>query len=281
MSARMPGKARVARWTIDSATGIRRVTLPLPTRPGHVHAYPLPGADGWDLVDTGVGLLTRRDVGRGASSQAGGRGRDASSSRTFIPTTSAAAAGSPRARLAPWSCRARSDYAQCELVWGNSRLVGAIARLVPAPRCGRTTSRRRARRPELRATAPSSAISANPILVEAGSESTAGSSSPHPGHADGQLCLLRDGVLVAADHLLGRITPTVGLWPAEPRPIRWVTTSRRSTETIELSAGDCAARSTGTDRVIRSDVHRSCRNTTAVRLGEAVAALGAEPQHRP
>ena len=38
-----------------------------------------------------------------------------------------------------------------------------------------------------------------------------------PGHADGQLCLVKDGVLVSADHLLGRITPTVGLWP-ESRP---------------------------------------------------------------
>ena len=38
-----------------------------------------------------------------------------------------------------------------------------------------------------------------------------------PGHADGQLVLLKDGVLVAADHLLDRITPTVGLWP-ESRP---------------------------------------------------------------
>ena len=41
-----------------------------------------------------------------------------------------------------------------------------------------------------------------------------------PGHADGQLCLLKDGVLVSADHLLGRITPTVGLWPASrPDPL--------------------------------------------------------------
>ena len=33
--------------------GIRRVTLTLPTRPGHVHTYLLPGEDGWTLVDTG------------------------------------------------------------------------------------------------------------------------------------------------------------------------------------------------------------------------------------
>ena len=41
-----------------------------------------------------------------------------------------------------------------------------------------------------------------------------------PGHADGQLTLLKDGVLIAADHLLARITPTVGLWPASrPDPL--------------------------------------------------------------
>ena len=31
--------------------GIRRVTLPLPTRPGHVHAYLLSGDNGWIIVD--------------------------------------------------------------------------------------------------------------------------------------------------------------------------------------------------------------------------------------
>ena len=41
-----------------------------------------------------------------------------------------------------------------------------------------------------------------------------------PGHADGQLMLLREGVLLAADHLLGRISPTVGLWPnSRPDPL--------------------------------------------------------------
>ena len=32
------------------------MTCPLPTRPGHVHSYLLPGAEGWTLVDTGIGL---------------------------------------------------------------------------------------------------------------------------------------------------------------------------------------------------------------------------------
>jgi glyoxylase-like metal-dependent hydrolase (beta-lactamase superfamily II) len=38
-----------------------------------------------------------------------------------------------------------------------------------------------------------------------------------PGHADGHLCLYRDGVLIAGDTLLTPITPAVGLYP-ESRP---------------------------------------------------------------
>ena len=42
--------------------GIRRITTPLPTRPGHVHSYLLPGDDGWTLVDTGIGLPNAQEV---------------------------------------------------------------------------------------------------------------------------------------------------------------------------------------------------------------------------
>ena len=36
--------------------GVIRVTLPMPSKPGHVHSYLLPGAEGWMVVDTGLGL---------------------------------------------------------------------------------------------------------------------------------------------------------------------------------------------------------------------------------
>lgn len=36
--------------------GLRRVTMALPSRPGHVHCYLLPADDGFVLVDTGLGL---------------------------------------------------------------------------------------------------------------------------------------------------------------------------------------------------------------------------------
>ncbi|HLZ60443.1 MAG TPA: MBL fold metallo-hydrolase [Ktedonosporobacter sp.] len=41
-----------------------------------------------------------------------------------------------------------------------------------------------------------------------------------PGHSDGQICLFRerDGVFIAADHVLPRITPNVGLYSPHERP---------------------------------------------------------------
>src|SRR4029450_12149194 len=41
-----------------------------------------------------------------------------------------------------------------------------------------------------------------------------------PGHSDGHLCLLRDGVLIAGDHLLSPISPAIGLYPnSRPDPL--------------------------------------------------------------
>jgi glyoxylase-like metal-dependent hydrolase (beta-lactamase superfamily II) len=41
-----------------------------------------------------------------------------------------------------------------------------------------------------------------------------------PGHADGHLALLRDGVLIAGDALLATISPNVGLYPdSRPDPL--------------------------------------------------------------
>ena len=56
----------------ELVAGIRRVTLPLPTRPGHVHAYLLPGEEGWTLVDTGVGLPDAKESWTLELAQAGG-----------------------------------------------------------------------------------------------------------------------------------------------------------------------------------------------------------------
>ena len=97
--------------------GIRRVTLPLPTRPGHVHAYLLPGEDGWTLVDTGIGLPDAKAPWALELEQAGGRVATIFVTH-FHPDHVGAAADLHELTGAP-VVQGSLDYAQCELVWGN------------------------------------------------------------------------------------------------------------------------------------------------------------------
>jgi glyoxylase-like metal-dependent hydrolase (beta-lactamase superfamily II) len=116
----------------------------------------------------------------------------------------------------------------------------------------------------------------DPILVEAGEHVDGWELVAAPGHADGQLCLLRDGVLIAADHLLGRITPTVGLWPAS-RPDPLGDYLAALDRTIQLDPrlalpghGDPIEDPAGRARELKA--HH------AERLDATIAALRAEPQ---
>jgi len=252
--------------------GIRRVTLPLPTRPGHVHAYLLPGDDGWTLVDTGVGLPEAKETWAAALAEAGGRVATVFVTH-FHPDHVGAAADLHELTGAP-VVQGALDYAQCELVWGNpawsERLVDWF-QLHGAPDdvTDELVGQSSVYRPFIR-------YQRDPILVEAGEHVDGWELIAAPGHADGQLCLLRDGVLVAADHLLGRITPTVGLWPAsraDPLGDYLGALDR----TIELAPrialpghGDPIEDPAGRARELQEH-HR-------VRLEEAVAALTAEPQ---
>jgi glyoxylase-like metal-dependent hydrolase (beta-lactamase superfamily II) len=191
-------------------SGIRRVTLPLPTRPGHVHAYLLPGENGWIVVDTGVGLPEAKERWRAELEQAGGRVA-AIFVTHFHPDHIGAAADLHALSGAP-VYEGALDYAQCELVWGNpawpERLIDWF-RLhgTPDDVTKELVGQGSAYRPFIR-------YQPDPTLVEAGETLDGWELVPASGHADGQLCLLKDGVLIAADHLLSKISPTVGLWPA-------------------------------------------------------------------
>ena len=194
--------------------GIRRITTPLPTRPGHVHSYLLPGEDGWTLVDTGIGLPDAQEVWADAL---GG----AEVARIFVthfhPDHVGAAADVHELTQAPVH-QGALDYAQCELVWGNPNWPHRIAEWfvthgVPSEVTDELIESGDVYRPFIR-------FQRDPVLLDDGDRLDGWELVAAPGHADGQLCLLKDGVLVSADHLLGRISPTVGLWPASrPDPL--------------------------------------------------------------
>jgi glyoxylase-like metal-dependent hydrolase (beta-lactamase superfamily II) len=252
--------------------GIRRVTLALPTRPGHVHAYLLPGEEGWIVVDTGVGLPDAKE--RWASELAGVAGRVQAIFVThFHPDHVGAAADLHELTGAP-VYEGALDYAQCELVWGNpawSERLLEWFRLHGAP-TGVTeelVGLSALYRPFIR-------YQRDPILVQPGERLDGWEPIAASGHADGQLCLLRDGILVAGDHLLERITPTVGLWPASrPDPLGdYLAALER---TIELGPRLALP---GHGEPIRDPVARAreLQEHHRRRLEETAAALGDEPQ---
>jgi glyoxylase-like metal-dependent hydrolase (beta-lactamase superfamily II) len=252
--------------------GIRRVTLPLPTRPGHVHAYLLPGEDGWTLVDTGVGLPDAKETWAAELGEAGGRVANVFVTH-FHPDHVGAAADLHEltgARIVEGAL----DYAQCELVWGNpawsERLVDWF-RLHGSPDdvTAELVGQSSVYRPFIR-------YQRDPILVEAGEHVDGWELVAAPGHADGQLCLLKDGVLIAADHLLGRITPTVGLWPAsraDPLGDYLAALDR----TIEL-APRIAFPGHGEPIEDPAGRARELKEHHRMRLEDTVAALGPEPR---
>jgi glyoxylase-like metal-dependent hydrolase (beta-lactamase superfamily II) len=252
--------------------GIRRVTLPLPTRPGHVHAYLLPGEDGWTLVDTGVGLPEAKEMWAVELEEAGGQ--VATVFVTHFHPDHVGAAADLHELTGARVVQGALDYAQCELVWGNpawsERLVDWFElHGAPDDVTAELVGQSSVYRPFVR-------YQRDPILVEAGERVDGWELVAASGHADGQLCLLKDGVLVAADHLLGKITPTVGLWPAS-RPDPLGDYLAALDRTIELEPrialpghGDPIDDPAGRARELKEH-HR-------LRLGEAAKALGREPQ---
>ncbi len=186
---------------VELEDGVRRVTLPLPTGPRHVHCYVIDGT----LFDTGLGLGAvpwgELEVERIAITH-------------FHPDHVGGAAAASKATGARVS-QGKLDYAQCERVWGSHDWPERIAAWfrshgVPAPVADELIVQGHAFAPFIR-------YSPDPELLEEGDLVGGWEAIELPGHADGHTGFLRDGVLIGGDHLLERISPAVGLYP-ESRP---------------------------------------------------------------
>jgi glyoxylase-like metal-dependent hydrolase (beta-lactamase superfamily II) len=196
--------------------GVVRVTLPMPSRPGHVHSYLLPGSDGWTIVDTGLGLPDAKERWAGVLEDLHGP-----VARIFVthfhPDHVGAARDVAELTGAP-VYQGRLDYEQCELTWGTpgrQEVTSAWLRANGMPA---------AEEEEMRAFGDlyrqMTRYQPDALVVEPGDRIDGWELVPAPGHADGQLMLLKDGLLVAGDHLLPRISPAIGLWPdSSPDPL--------------------------------------------------------------
>jgi glyoxylase-like metal-dependent hydrolase (beta-lactamase superfamily II) len=198
--------------------GVRRLTLPLPTGPKHVHCYLVDGT----LFDTGLGLgdapWASADIERIAITH-------------FHPDHVGGAAAAADATGAPVS-QGGLDYAQCERVWGSTDWPERIAAWfirhgVPRESADELIEQGHAFAAFVR-------YALDPELLYEGSTLAGWEVIELPGHADGHLGFLRNGVLIAGDHLLDKISPAVGLYP-ESRPDPLGDYLRSLERTIELA----------------------------------------------
>jgi glyoxylase-like metal-dependent hydrolase (beta-lactamase superfamily II) len=181
--------------------GVQRLTLPLPTGPKHVHCYLVDGT----LFDTGLG------IGEAPWRSAG---VERIAITHFHPDHVGGAEAAAKKTGAP-VFQGGLDYAQCERVWGSDDWPERIAAWfvrhgVPDAVAAGLIAQGHAFAPFIR-------YAIEPELLYEGSELATWSVVELPGHADGHLGFLRDGVLIAGDHLLRKISPAVGLYP-ESRP---------------------------------------------------------------
>jgi glyoxylase-like metal-dependent hydrolase (beta-lactamase superfamily II) len=207
----------------EVAAGIYQLKIPVPIPLGFVSAYLIEGPDGWTLLDTGfdypdglavwevgaasVGLDLQRDVCRILVSH-------------FHPDHLGAARWLQELSGAPVSMLAE-EIEHSRLVWesdeaGAPLIDGLILNGMPrvlAEEAG----------PAMRANLK---LPEKMLPLRSGEEIPLGDSAARvvhaPGHADYQYMLHDEerGVLFAADHVLLRITPNIGLWPESlPHPL--------------------------------------------------------------
>jgi glyoxylase-like metal-dependent hydrolase (beta-lactamase superfamily II) len=202
---------------VELEDGIRRVTFALPLGIDHVHCYLLPSSEGgWTLVDTGLGLPDAGDrwsrilaeldspVGRIVVTH-------------FHPDHVGASADVAELTGAPVH-QGAEDYDQCMRTWGELRNEERMPDYLR--KHGTPETDVHSFREEAAAFVRFVRFVRDPMLLSPGQEIDGWELLHLPGHADGHVALLRDGILVAGDTLLGTITPNVGLYPdSRPDPL--------------------------------------------------------------
>jgi glyoxylase-like metal-dependent hydrolase (beta-lactamase superfamily II) len=179
----------------------------------HVHVYLLRGSSGWTAVDAGLGLPDSRERWEEIAGAL-----DAPVARLAITHFHPDHVGGAEDAAAVTGAevfQGELDYQQCERVWGSpdwpQRIADWMEKHGTPPEVAQDV---------LRHALPARSViryARNPNLLREGDTLDGWRVLEVPGHADGHIALERDGILVAGDHLLPEISPTIGRY-ADGRP---------------------------------------------------------------
>jgi glyoxylase-like metal-dependent hydrolase (beta-lactamase superfamily II) len=207
--------------------GIWKISLPIPFPLRTVNVYALKGHDGWALIDAGMGLPDARAAFSAGLQKAGLEIRNL---RAIVLTHHHPDHIGLSAELQEQSGAAvymhPIDEAAVQIIWSGTmpKRFGAVSRFfarhgLPETQFWYTQTEPGVIREFLRVPPHEriSPVEDDSTLMLADEEYQV---IWTPGHSDGQICLFRerDGVFLAADHILPRITPNVGLYSDRDRP---------------------------------------------------------------
>jgi glyoxylase-like metal-dependent hydrolase (beta-lactamase superfamily II) len=196
--------------------GVRRITFALPLGIDHVHCYLLRSSTGgWILVDTGLGSRDPEAKWRSVLDEL-----DAPIEQIVVthmhPDHVGGARDIQELTGAP-VLQGREDYDQCVAAWGRRDPERFVAYWSAHGMPGLTIEGIARESERLMAAVH---WVEGPELLEAGDEVDGWRVEVLRGHADGHIVLLRDGVMIAGDTILGGITPAIGLYPnSRPDPL--------------------------------------------------------------
>jgi glyoxylase-like metal-dependent hydrolase (beta-lactamase superfamily II) len=230
----------------EVANGIWKITLPIPFPLRTVNVYALVGKDGWALVDTGMGTPDAREAFAAGLEKAH---LDVAHLRAIVLThhhpDHIGLSGELQEQSSARVYMHPIDEKGLRIIWEGTmpERFGAVSSFfrqhgLESTELWYTQADPQALRAVLRVP-PRETFE----LVEDGAFIELAGESYRviwvPGHSDGQIVLFRerDGVFLAADHVLPRITPNVGLYSTHDRlnPLDDYLNSLRKVEDLPAS----------------------------------------------
>jgi glyoxylase-like metal-dependent hydrolase (beta-lactamase superfamily II) len=194
--------------------GVHRVTMPLPWALDHVHCYAIEDADGWTIVDCGLGTPGTIRRWEGVLERLGSPRVSRLVLTHYHPDHLGASRALAELTRAEEIVQGRFDAGLSERTWGDAADADAFRRYLlangmPPEEAGRSVDEEGGTPVEL--ATPTRLVDEGDTLELGGEEFAV---LVLPGHADGHIVLLgeRTGRLFGGDVLLLEITPNVGRW---------------------------------------------------------------------